>query len=345
MSGISSALAMPKWFLTNYYKPGQRIAALTSWQERIDAIVEQAPKWDIGIVCGIPSWVMMVIERIIERYGLQNIHALWPNFNLYIHGGVAFEPYLKSFEQLLGNPVAFAETYMASEGYFGFRQHPADKGISLLLDQGVYFEFVPFDSEHFNENGFPHSNTKALGINEVEENRDYALLVTNCSGAWRYLVGDTIRFVNLPEPQVVITGRTKQFLSVCGEHLSIDNMTKALQSASRMYNTEVCEFTVVVRKAHNRFHHHWFIAADRDWNTRAFAASLDAKLCALNEDYRTAREVMLDSPRVDLLPASQFYEWLRQQGKEGGMFKFPRVMKGESATSWLKFNEQNLVTC
>jgi hypothetical protein len=327
MSGIS-AKTMPRWMSSIFYKPGQRISKRPKWEDRIKLIVRKAPEWDVATVCGVPAWVQIVFEEIIRYHKVKNIHEIWPNLSVYIHGGVAFEPYRDSFKKLLGKPIAFIETYMASEGSFGFRARPDAEGIKLVLNAGVFYEFVPFTQENFDEEGNPKPNPTTLTIGEVDEQTEYAVMITTCSGAWRYIIGDVVRFTDAAEHEIIIVGRTKQFLSLCGEHLSVDNMNKAIDVAAQKLSITVREFAVAGSKYDNLFAHKWYIGCDEVCDANAIKQVIDETLCEINDDYEVERTSALKEIFVEVLPSKVFIDYMRSQGKEGGMNKFPRVLKG-----------------
>jgi hypothetical protein len=336
MSGIS-AKTMPRWMSSLLYKPGQKISKSPSWEARIKLIVRNARKWDVGTICGVPAWVQIVLERIIAYYKVDNIHEIWPNFGIYIHGGVSFDPYREAFKKLLGKPVAFSETYMASEGSFGFQPGP-DKGIRLVLNAGVFFEFVPFNEENFDENGNPRQHPEAFTIDQVKKDIDYAVVLSTCSGAWRYVIGDTVRFINPAAGEIQISGRTKQFLSLCGEHLSVDNMNKAIDIVQRKMGITIKEFSVAGFAFEGRFAHRWYIGCDDSRPDPAeLRELLDKTLCKINDDYAVERQSALKEIFVEVMPDQVFYDYLRHIGREGGMSKFPRVMKGETLSRWENF--------
>jgi hypothetical protein len=338
MSGIS-AKNMPRWMSSLLYKPGQRISKRPQWEDRIKLIVENAKNWDVGIICGVPAWVQIVLERVMRHHGAKNIHDIWPNLSVYIHGGVSIEPYKQSFKDIWGKPVTFIETYMASEGSFGFQARPG-AGIKLVLNTGIFFEFIPFTSDNFDEDGNPKPDPQIFMINEVQENVEYAVLLSTCSGAWRYLIGDVLRFTNAAEHEIAIVGRTKQFLSLCGEHLSIDNMNKAIELVAQKMNITVREFAVSGLKYDNLFAHQWYIGCDNDVNAEDVKKLLDDTLCQLNDDYAVERTSALREIFVNVIPSSIFIEYLREKGKEGAMSKFPRVLKGAVLEDWEKFLER-----
>ena len=336
MSGIS-AKTMPRWMSSLLYKPGQKISKTKEWEARIKLIVKKAREWDVGTVCGVPAWVQIVLERIIAYHKVDNIHEIWPNLSIYIHGGVSFEPYKESFNRLLGRPIAYSETYMASEGSFGFRPAP-DHDIQFVLNTGIFFEFIPFNEENFDENGEPLPHPTALTIDQVQNDVDYAVVLTTCAGAWRYVIGDTIRFTNAPQSEFVITGRTKQFLSLCGEHMSVDNMNKAVETVQRKMGVQVREFTVAGFNYEGRFAHRWYIGCDNCMPDPAEVRRIiDETLCEVNDDYAVERESALKEIFVEVLPLQTFYDYLKSIGRDGGMSKFPRVMKGRQLENWETF--------
>lgn len=334
LSGIMAG-SLPFWF-NRWYKPGKPIARERDWSAKLERMVDAAPKWDIGGISGVPAWIQILLEMIIERYNLNNIHELWPNFRVYAHGGVNLGPYKKSFERLLGQPIYFLETYLASEGFLAFQKDP-DRDMQLVLDNGIFFEFVPFTSENFNMDGQLLDNPQTLLLDEVKEHVDYAILISTNAGVWRYLIGDTIRFTNITLAEMQITGRTKHFLSLCGEHLSVDNMTKAVALTSEKFGFDSKEFTVYGDRYENLFAHRWFIGTDqKDLDPKAIKETLDQYLCELNDDYCTERKAALKDIFVRLIPTSAFYDFMKLKGKEGGQHKFPRVLNGME-NEWEQF--------
>lgn len=343
MSGIS-AKNMPRWMSAMLYKPGQRISKRPKWEDRIKLIVRNARKWDVGTICGVPAWVQIVLEQVIKYHNVKNIHEIWPNLTIYIHGGVSFEPYRESFKKLLGKPIKFIETYMASEGSFGFQARPGVPGIKLVLNAGIFFEFVPFTSENFDEDGNPRAGANTLTIDEVQENTDYAVMISTCSGAWRYVIGDVIRFTNAKEYEIIITGRTKQFLSLCGEHMSVDNMNKAIDTVSKKLKITIREFTVEGLKYDTLFAHRWYIGCDDPTvDPEDVRKLLDETLCDINDDYAVERTSALREVFVEILPSNVFYDYMNAKGKVGAMNKFPRVIKGQQLHDWLNFIEKQKV--
>jgi hypothetical protein len=343
MSGIS-AKNMPRWMSSLLYKPGQKISRRPNWEDRINLIVRNARQWDVGTVCGVPAWVQIVFEQIIKYHKVKNIHDIWPNLSVYIHGGVAFDPYRESFKKLLGREIVYIETYMASEGSFGFKAQPDRAGIRLVLNAGVFYEFAPFTSENFDEDGNPRTQMTTYTVGEVREGVDYAVMLTTCSGAWRYIIGDVVRFTNAADHEIMIVGRTKQFLSLCGEHMSIDNMNKAIDTVSRNMGITIREFTVAGFPYENLFAHRWYIGCDDDCTSAAeIRELLDKTLSEVNDDYAVERSSALKEVFVQILPNQVFYDYMKAKGKAGAMNKFPRVLKGKQLQEWEDYlRDQNI---
>lgn len=341
LSGITAKKA-PFWFQP-FYKPGKKIAREKDWDKKLEDIVLKAPEWDIGFVVGVPAWIQMCMEKIIERYNLNTIHDIWPNLDFFVHGGVSFEPYKKGFEKLLGKPITYIETYLASEGFIAYQDRQNAHGMRLVTSQHIFHEFIPFDYKNFDDNGDLVANPETLMIHEVEEGKDYALLISTNAGAWRYLIGDTIRFTDKDRCEIVITGRTKHFLSLVGEHLSVDNMNKAIQLVSNEMNVCIPEYTVVGKPYGNFFAHHWYVASDDKINSETLRIKIDEKLKEINDDYAVERKSALKEIFLDVLPEERFMEFMRLKGKIGGQHKFPRVLKGRMLEDWNKFLKGELV--
>lgn len=335
LSGITQK-NMPIWF-QRFYKPGSEIARETDWEAKLDKMAKSARSWDVAFLAGVPAWIQILIEKILEENEADNIHEIWPNLKAYAWGGVSLEPYKEGFDKLFGQKVHFIETYLASEGFLGIQVRPGGN-LQLILNNGVFFEFVPFNEENFDSDGNIKSRPKTLMIHEVNENTDYALLISTCSGAWRYLIGDTVRFTNLKLAEFKITGRTKHFLSLCGEHISIDNLNVAVKKAAKHFGIVIKEFTVLGKRNENGlFGHQWYIGTDNKVNQKELARYIDQKLKKLNDDYAVERKHALESIELEVLPTSFFLEWMKLKGKVGGQHKFPRVLKGVNQSSWEEF--------
>lgn len=339
LSGIT-ARNLPFWFM-HHYKPGKRISRERDWTTKLNEIIDRAPSWDIGAIVGVPAWLQILLQKIIERYKLKNIHELWPNLLVFCHGGVSFTPYQKSFEKLLGKPLIYIETYLASEGFIAYQNRPETKGMmQMVVDNGLFYEFVPFNKENFDDDGNIRENAKTLTIEEVENNVDYALLLSTVAGLWRYLIGDVIRFVDKDDLQLVIVGRTKHYLSVCGEHLSIENMNRAIELLEKDSGINIPEFTVAAIQFENMFAHKWWLGVTSDIDPKTAANKIDQYLKVLNDDYRTERLHAIKEVFIQPLSLNVFYDFLRKKGKEGGQNKFPRVIRGQLLDEWQQFIKQ-----
>lgn len=340
LSGIN-AKEPPIW-LRKYYRPGAEIAKINEWDERINVIAKHAKEWDVAVISGIPSWVQLTIERIIEYHNLNNIHEIWPNLTIFVHGGVAFEPYRQRFEKLMTKPLIYMDSYLASEGFVAFQNRPNTKSMALVMNNGIYYEFVPFNSDNFDSDGELLPTARALKLNEIKKGEDYAILLTTCSGAWRYLIGDVIQFTNIDLNEIIITGRTKHFLSICGEHLSVNNMNQAIIATQKILKVDTPEFTVHGVRSGTSFAHKWYIGSDQEIDIKLFAKTLDEQLCLINDDYCTERNSVLHDIQVEVVPTSFFYKWLEAKGKVG-QSKVPRVMNESKVKEWERFIQQSFV--
>lgn len=328
--------------LQRFSKPEPEIKQERNWNEKIQKMTREAVNWDVGIIAGVPAWVQMLFENILEHYKISNIHELWPNLEVYIHGGVSLKPYKKSIDKLLGRPIKYFETYLASEGFMAFQHREDASGMRLLFRNGIYFEFIPYNEQNFNDEGELLGNPQALTLLEVDEKTRYALLISTCSGAWRYLIGDVIQFTNLKNCEIEITGRTKSFLSLCGEHLSVDNMNRALELTSNDLGETLIEYTVSgVPHPSGYFAHHWYIGYDGNTlDAEVVKNGIDNHLKVLNDDYRVERTAALRDIYVDLIPNDVFIAWMEKTGRLNAQTKFPRVMKHEKLEDWTAFVSQ-----
>ncbi len=337
LSGIQQK-NIPFWFQgLGLYKPGKKIAREKDWTKKIDEIIEMAPTWDIGFIVGVPAWLQICLEKIIERYQLNNIHDIWPNLSFYVHGGVAMEPYKKGFEKLLGKPILYIETYLASEGFLAFQSRQDTRGMQLVLNNNIFFEFVPFDDNNFDTDGNMIEEPEVYMIHEIEENKDYAILISTNAGTWRYAIGDTVKLIDRERNEIIITGRTKHFLSLVGEHLSVDNMNKAIEMACEALNIIIPEFTVAGIPHGNFFAHKWYVACNDEVDATKLATIIDEKLKLLNDDYEVERNHALKAVEVEVLVEHVFMNFMNAKGKVGGQHKFPRVLKGKMLEEWQNY--------
>jgi hypothetical protein len=335
LSGIT-ARNIPFWF-QEFYKPGKEIAHERDWNTKIEKIVASAKDWDIGFLVGVPAWIQLVMERVIEHYKLKNIHEIWPSLTVLVHGGVAFGPYRDSIQRLCGKPLICIETYLASEGFIAYQTRPGNHAMQLVLNNGLFFEFIPFNEDNFFPDGSLKENPKALLIDEVQEGKEYAIILSTNAGAWRYLIGDTIRFTSKAKAEIVITGRTKHFISLCGEHVSVDNMNQVVAHAAEHLSVCIQEFMVAGVPYDNLFAHHWYIGSDKAVDAEEVRNLLDERMKQINDDYKTERISALKEVIVEVLPIEVFHAWMDHKGKMGGQHKFPRVMKSNQLSEWQDF--------
>ncbi|MCB0429355.1 MAG: GH3 auxin-responsive promoter family protein [Flavobacteriales bacterium] len=338
LSGILAS-NLPFWFY-RFYKPGRKLAMERDWTTKLELITQEAARWDIGIIAGVPAWVQILIEKIIEHHKVKHIHDIWPNLKFFVHGGVAFEPYKKGFRNLLGQDINYMETYLASEGFMAF-QSGGEEHMHLVLDNGIFFEFIPYNEDNFDDAGNLLPHAKTLLIHEVREDVDYAVVITTNAGTFRYLIGDTIRFVDCSRNQIIITGRTKHFISLCGEHLSVDNMNRGIEKVGEQFNCEIREFSVAGIPHDGLFAHQWYIAMDKEADPDQVRNILDKTLAEVNDDYGVERKAALKDVWIKLLPTEAFYGFMRHLGKEGGQHKFPRVLKGDILNKWTQYLKTN----
>jgi hypothetical protein len=338
LSGILKKYTSP--VVTPFTKPGEKITRLKDWNEKLELMVEKAPEWNIGTIAGVPSWCILLMEKVIDRYNLKSIHDIWPNFRVYMHGGVFMAPYVSRLKKVLGQEVHCLDTYLASEGYFGYQVAPDRKGIELLLNNGIFFEFVPFNSDYFKEDGTLQNPNEALALNEVEEGVDYALVISTNAGLWRYMIGDLVRFVNKDRFEIIITGRIKQFVSLVGEHLSLDNINTAIDLTGKQYSTDFTEFCLFADE--NELRHYWFIGLDDEVvDPSEVMEKLDKKIGEINDDYYSSRKYNLKDPVLRIIPTNAFYGFLESIGKLGAQNKFPRVLNKAQSEKWLSYLENN----
>ena len=335
ISGISAS-NIPFWF-RSYYKPGEEIACIDDWDERVQKIAEKAPEWDIGALSGIPSWIELMLQKVIEHHNLTNIHEIWPNLQVYTSGGVAFGPYEKSFRELMGKPVTVIDTYLASEGFMAFQTRPETSSMQLVTDNGIYFEFVPFKPEYINEDGSLKKNVPSVTLSEVEVDKEYILIISTVAGLWRYLIGDTIKFTNVEKAEIIITGRTKFFLNTVGSQLSVNKMNDAIQHVEELFGVSIPEFTICAKRYGSDFYHCWYLGSEDELDHLKVAEALDEFLKEANKNYKVARSKALKGVKANIIEPAVFYNWNEKNKKKGDQVKMERVMDEEKFNEWEKF--------
>lgn len=337
ISGISAS-KIPFWF-KGYYKPGEDISKINDWDTRVQTIAEGAREWDIGALSGIPSWIELMLQKVIEYHHLNHIHEIWPNLQVFTSGGVAFGPYEKSFNELIGKPVLIIDTYLASEGFIASQMRPETESMQLITDGGIYFEFVPFKPAYIHEDGSLAKDAPSVTLENVELNQDYVLIISTVSGAWRYLIGDTIEFTDKKRAEIKITGRTKFFLNTVGSQLSVNKMDDAVRQLEETFSTKIPEYTICAKRCEDgEFYHCWYLGSDmKNADTKSIAASLDSFLKDANKNYKIARSKALKGVRVKIISQQKFYDWSAKNKKMGGQVKMERVMNEDKFAEWEAF--------
>jgi hypothetical protein len=314
---------MPFWahFLRT---PDLSIAIMDNWDEKIEKMAQATLNEDVTNISGVPTWTIVLIERLFELTGKNNLLDIWPNLEVYVHGGVSFTPYRDRFKELIkGSQMNYLETYNASEGFLGIQDRMGSDDMLLMLDYGIYFEFMPLS-----EYGKTHPQT--FSLNEVKINENYALVISTNAGLWRYIIGDTIRFTSTHPFRFKITGRTKHYINAFGEELVIENADQAISKACELTGALLTDYTAapVYFTAGNRGGHEWLIEFDREPNDAiVFAVELDKQLKLLNSDYEAKRfkDIAMVAPKIHHLPKGSFHNWLKKAGKLGGQHKVPRL--------------------
>ncbi len=328
ISGINVS-NFPGWY-DMFYRPGSEIAALSDWNDRLARIVEEAPTWNIGAIAGIPSWVLLMLQEIIKHHNLTNIHEIWPNFTVFASGGVAYETYRQDFDAICAKPIVVMDTYLASEGFFAFTARPGTMDMKLVLDNSYFYEFIPFDERGVNAQGELLENPVSHTLAEVEAGQDYVLVISTSAGAWRYVIGDTIRFTDLEKHEIKITGRTKFFLNVVGSQLSEEKMDDAILTVSEELKVSVNEYMVAaVKKDTNAYIHQWVIVCETEVDHKNFGEKLDVALKQANKNYGVARSKALKGIEVEVIDKEKYHHYLEISKKKGGQVKTPKVMTEE----------------
>lgn len=304
--------------------PSQSISLMEQWDEKIEEMAKATIKENVTQIAGVPSWTLVLLRRILEITGKRSILDVWPELELFTHGGVSFIPYRDQFKKIIpSHNMHYLETYNASEGFFGLQDDPAVDDMLLMLDYGIYYEFIPMDE-------VDKENPRALLLDEVELETNYAIIISTNGGLWRYMIGDTIKFTSLNPFKIKVTGRVKHFINAFGEELIIDNAEKALHVACEKTGAFISEFTAgpIYMADNQKGGHEWLFEFEKKpSNMDYFMEVLDNSLKAVNSDYEAKRfkNMSLDVPSYTVLQNGVFYEWLKLKGKLGGQHKIPRL--------------------
>jgi GH3 auxin-responsive promoter len=303
--------------------PELSVALLDNWEDKIEKLAQATANENVTSISGVPTWTMILLKRILEITGKNTIKEVWPNLEVFIHGGVSFVPYRDGFEKIIGAPINYLEIYNASEGFFAAQESPGDDGMTLFTEHGIFYEFMPVEE-------YGKENPKTIGLDKVVVGKQYALIISTTGGLWRYLVGDTIAFTSINPYRVRVTGRIKHFINAFGEEVIVDNTDRAVAMASQKTGAIVSDYTaapVYFTETSNGCHE-WLIEFEKEpEHFDDFIDALDNALKSMNSDYEAKRQgnIALTKPKVHQLPKGQFSEWLNSKGKLGGQHKVPRL--------------------
>ncbi|MBL7745451.1 MAG: GH3 auxin-responsive promoter family protein [Chitinophagaceae bacterium] len=303
--------------------PDLSIALMDEWENKIEKLAASTIKENVTSISGVPTWTLVLFKRILAITGKQTMSEVWPALELYMHGGVSFTPYKEQFEKLIGKKINYLEMYNASEGFFAAQERPADDGMLLFTDHGIFMEFMPVG-----EYGKKFPNT--VGLNDVEIGKNYALIISTNGGLWRYIVGDTIQFTSVRPFRIKVSGRLKHYINAFGEEVIVDNTDKAISIASQRTGAVVNDYTAapVYFSDSSNGAHEWLIEFEKEpEDLESFTKEMDTALKSINSDYEAKRykDIALRSPIVHSLKKGVFTEWLRHKGKLGGQHKVPRL--------------------
>lgn len=313
------------WWIEIRRTPAKEIALMTEWTEKIEKMAHSTINEDVVIIAGVPSWTMVLANRVLEITGKSNLKEVWPNLELFMHGGVSFEPYREHFKKLIPDPsMNYVETYNASEGFFGIQDEVNSDALLLMLDYGIFFEFIPMSDFKGTE------STEVVSLSDVVLDENYAMVISTNAGLWRYILGDTIKFTSLHPFRFKITGRTKSYINTFGEEVIEENATAAIAEASRRTNAVVREFTAcpIYMSNDEQGAHEWCIEfVKQPEEMERFKLVLDETLRAVNSDYDAKRynNMVLLEPKINEVEEGTFDGWLSSIGKLGGQNKVPRL--------------------
>jgi len=300
--------------------PQKKIALMANWEEKLEKMVSKIINQDIRSISGVPSWTIILLERILEKSGKKKIIDIWPNLELFMHGGISISPYMKSFENLIGKKINYLEIYNASEGFFALQNDFKKNDLLLMLDYGVFYEFIPTNN---------NNSSKIIPLGMVKKNTNYEVVISTNGGLWRYKIGDTIKFTSVKPYKILITGRTKHYINYFGEELMVHNTDAAINKTSKQTNSVVNEYTVAPKFfSNNSGCHEWIIEFNLPpQNLEEFINILDENLKKVNSDYEAKRQgnLLLKKPIIHIAKKHFFYKWLKTKNKLGGQNKVPRL--------------------
>jgi hypothetical protein len=304
--------------------PNNEVSLMADWELKMQAIVDQTIQENVTSLAGVPSWMLVLLNNVLESTGKSNLFEIWPNLEVYFHGGVNFDPYIEQYNAILPKDnFRYYEIYNASEGFFAIQDRNANKELLLMLDYGIFYEFIPMDT-------YGSASQKIIPLEQVQVAKNYAIVITTNAGLWRYKIGDTVRFTSISPFRIKVTGRTKHHINVFGEELIIENAETALKQASKHTQCEILDYTAapIFMEGREKGAHEWIIefkTPPKDLSL--FTKSLDSALMDLNSDYQAKRfnNITLNLPKVHVARQRLFYDWLKQKNKLGGQHKVPRL--------------------
>jgi hypothetical protein len=314
---------MPMWAEFSS-TPSNKVSLMSEWESKLAAIISETKTENVTSFAGVPSWLLVLMNRILTETGKENLFELWPNLEVYFHGGVSFEPYKEQYKNLLPNKdFKYYEIYNASEGFFAIQDLNFSNDLLLMLDYGIFYEFIPMET-------FGTPNQKAIPLADVELFKNYAVVITTNSGLWRYLIGDTVRFTSLSPYRIRVTGRTKHHINVFGEELMVENTDAAISKTCAALLCEVKEYTVapIFMKDKDKGGHEWMIEFQKHpEDVMVFQKLLDEHLQTINSDYEAKRynNMTLNELTINVARENLFYDWLKKKDKLGGQHKIPRL--------------------
>jgi len=304
--------------------PNNEVSLMADWELKMQAIVDQTIQENVTSLAGVPSWMLVLLNNVLESTGKSNLFEIWPNLEVYFHGGVNFDPYIEQYNAILPKDnFRYYEIYNASEGFFAIQDRNANKELLLMLDYGIFYEFIPMDT-------YGSASEKIIPLEQVQVAKNYAIVITTNAGLWRYKIGDTVRFTSISPFRIKVTGRTKHHINVFGEELIIENAETALKQASKHTQCEIVDYTAapIFMEGREKGAHEWIIefkTPPKDLSL--FTKSLDSALMDVNSDYQAKRfnNITLNMPKVHVARQRLFYDWLKQKNKLGGQHKVPRL--------------------
>jgi len=315
--------------------PSNKISLMSEWETKLTAIINETKTENVTSFAGVPSWMLVLLNRILTETGKEHLMELWPNLEVYFHGGVSFEPYREQYQKILpSQSFKYYEIYNASEGFFAIQDLNYSNDLLLMLDYGIFYEFIPMDTF-----GTPHQKTIRLA--DVELFKNYAVVISTNAGLWRYLIGDTVRFTSLSPYRIRVSGRTKHYINVFGEELMVENTDKALAKTCSDFNCEMIDYTVapIFMKDKEKGAHEWMIEFKKQPDNMAlFQKALDENLQTVNSDYEAKRynNMTLNQLKVNVARENLFYDWLKENDKLGGQHKIPRLSNQRDYLEQLK---------